>query len=87
MEVLREYKTHHYIEESERDNDQFCPTCGVQGQLWRASAGDYYLGSETICTACGNSNYLDNGGNVGDPKIIEQLKSGITHKPTTPPGN
>lgn len=53
------YLSHSYDERWDRDATLFCPECGKQGTVWAdASEGDYYVGPEHICAACGNSFHL-----------------------------
>lgn len=85
MRVCDEYKTHHYMRVWEK-TDEYCPWCGER-QMWsEVGADDYYQGSEYACLNCGRSSYLDLGGSEVSPSILEQLRTGITHEPTTPRG-
>lgn len=90
--VCKEYKNHHYMCDYELQDDLYCPLCGVKGHLWRESgAGDFYLGSEWVCAAqgCGREHYLDNScfnNCLQEDKRLNQLRSGVTDKPTTPKG-
>jgi len=45
--------SHSYDETWELDDDMYCPGCGTQGSVWSAMSGDYYAGSQNICSKCG----------------------------------
>lgn len=98
MKILKEYiygkqfqessgrLGHHYITDYEI-TDLYCPDCGVQDVWEEQGEGDYYVGSHYVCAACGTEHYLDNSGSEADPKLVNQLKTGVTDTPTTPKGN
>lgn len=90
MKVLNEYPgSHHYLESYEKTK-YHCPNCAML-EVWKSGSGDYYLGETFICTGCSHFFYLPHSpmeiveANVLG--ILEQLKSGVTQKPTTPKGN
>lgn len=61
----KDYKTNekvfsHKYTENWGFTDYFCPSCGVK-TVWQADDGDYYVGSELICTSCESSFYMPNG--------------------------
>lgn len=90
MKVLLEFnKRHHYFEEYYK-TERYCPNCGKQ-EVWDSlGEGDYYQGTTSYCTACSFGCCLLGGpGPTEDPaylKVIEQLKTGSTHVPTTKKG-
>lgn len=89
MKVLNEYPdSHHYFHEYNKVK-WHCPSCGMK-DLWTETVGDYYAGSESICTSCGMTSYLRDGPHLNkDPNhvgILAQLKSGKTFRPTTKRG-
>lgn len=87
MKVLNEYpNSHHYLETWEPKPKLFCPICGVRGKLFAEDSGDYYAGCQYICVDCGESSYLDGAGGKAKQSIVEQLRSGVTHEPTTKKG-
>lgn len=72
---------HHYWSNYEKC-DLYCPHCG-QKTIWeKQGGGDCYLGVDYVCTSCVRTHYLENM-NSADEKIVEQLRTGITHQPTT----
>ena len=91
MKVLLEHSnTHHYWTEYKKTN-LFCPTCGAN-QVWKdEDPGDYYTGSDYVCVGCNFSHNLDycDLASEGSIKagVINQIKTGITAKPTTELGN
>jgi hypothetical protein len=91
VKVLNEYPgSHHYWDEFEKE-PWHCPNCG-QKELWTATgSGDYYVGNESICTACGHACYLLSGPKeIKEPHELGQLKQlreGKTAEPTTRRGN
>lgn len=87
MKVINEYEnSHHYIEHWFRTVNYHCPNCGDKNNLFVNDTGDYYIGSEYICTSCGKSSYLDQCGSAAKESIVEQLKSGVVAIPTTKQG-
>lgn len=91
MEVLNEYPSgdrfdgHHYLTEYLKE-ECFCPNCGQKGVWLEQGLGDYYLGSEYICVACAHSWTMQGPDPISRENelvILEQLRSGITKKPTT----
>jgi len=88
MKVLDEYPTHHYWREYLKC-DLFCPSCGKKDVWEEQSEGDYYCGPDFICVACG-AKFTIQGPAICSPsnetKVLEQLRSGVTLKPTTPKG-
>ena len=92
MKILNEYpNSHHYIEEYAK-TQYYCPNCGKQ-EVWNeVGEGDYYLGSDYVCTECNFLLHLDSSGKVGPYcmsnvlGIIKQLKTGVTNTPTTRKG-
>lgn len=92
MKVILEFEdSHHYEEEFEFEENIYCSNCGHKGIWEEQGCGDYYYGNITHCTSC-----FSTGRNAGlmnvekDEeyiKVIEQLKTGITNKPTTRKGN
>ena len=51
----------HSNEETWKRIDIFCPACGKK-EVWREEDwGDYYVGEEYLCTACGASFHLAGG--------------------------
>lgn len=89
MKVLKEYKgSHHYWEDYEKTG-YFCPSCGKKDVWEQCGSDDYYVGSAYVCVNCSTSHYLDNSSDLRKDehyvKIIEQLKTGKAHEPTTPP--
>lgn len=91
MNVLNEYPgRHHYMETYVNNIKLYCPNCGHQGLVWESLSGDYYVGPQYICVDCSNAFYLPSGpSKLKDPnelKKVEQLRSGITHEPTTKRG-
>ena len=87
MKVLNEYSSHHYWEEYSFDLSYYCPSCGSKGMWIEQGPGDYYLGSDYVCTKCTKSASLVHSGDQTKPDIIEQLKTGKTNTPTTPKGH
>lgn len=91
MKVLSEYPDrHHYFDRYEKTN-WFCAHCGKQ-EVWDSmDPGDYYLGTESICVACGWSCHYVGGPTLRTESnvvsILEQLRSGVTKDPTTKRGN
>lgn len=89
MKVLNEYpNSHHYWEDFEK-TDLFCPACGKQEVWEEQGAGDYYLGPDFICTACGSDWTMQGPNKREEPNVkgkIEQLRTGTTKTPTTVPG-
>lgn len=88
MRVLSDYGSHHYFHIYSFEKDIYCPNCASKG-VWVESEGDYYCGPEHICTSC-LFEFTMPTSRIGDArveKIVEQLKSGITAKPTNPKGN
>jgi len=91
MKVLNEYPNSHHYWRSYEKSDLYCPFCGKK-ELWREQgSGDYYVGNASVCTECGgtsNLDYCSAGSNYGAnyAGVLEQLRSGITKKPTTKKG-
>lgn len=91
LTVINEYPgSHHYLQTYEK-TDLYCAKCGKQ-EVWdQLGPGDYYVGNESYCLACGfGCFYLGGPKEVKDQNelgIIEQLRSGKMAKPTTPRGN
>lgn len=59
-----------------REPDLFCPNCG-KPEVWAEDgSGDYYVGAEHVCLACGEGFTLQNG--AGDTAVhnqyVEQLR-------------
>lgn len=90
MKVVREYKTHHYISEWVK-SDYYCPNCASKCVWVEDGDGDYYTGPNHVCANCGQGFSLPYGtysnGTETEQKIVDQLRSGTTLKPTTPKGN
>lgn len=91
MKILNEYPgSHHYWDEYEK-TEYFCAKCGKQ-EVWESTGpGDYYVGNEALCTACGHGCHYMNGPSpakdANELGILEQLRSGVTKDPTTRRGN
>ncbi len=86
MKVLSEYPHHHYIDEYKKC-DFFCPNCGLKEVWQEQSSGDYYVGEDLICTACKHYFTIQGPMLMTEPnqlKKVQQLRSGVTLKPTTP---
>lgn len=87
MKVLGEYPgSHHYWDDYEK-TDWFCAHCGKQ-EVWESTLeGDYYVGCDSLCTACGwECNYLGGPSKIKEPNVlmqVEQLRSGVIKEPTT----
>jgi len=88
MRVLLEFKTHHYWEEYEK-TDYYCPNCGKRTVWENRDIGDYYEGSDLVCSECNFSFTMPSRGILNGKygEIPKQIKSGIVNKPTTPLGN
>lgn len=89
MKILNEYATHHYWDEY-RIGQLFCPNCGKQSVWEEQGSGDYYCGPDYLCISCDHRFSIQGPdkpewGNV--TKKLEQLKSGVTLKPSTPEGH
>lgn len=89
MKVLNEYPTHHYMSEYAKTGF-YCPLCGAR-DVWREQgAGDYYMGSDHVCTACGSQSFLDGSHECANEvrymNIVEQLRTGVTMEPKTERG-
>ena len=85
MKVLNEFPNHHYFDEYEKC-DLFCPNCGIKEVWQEQSSGDYYVGEDFICVACKHNFTIQGPVPIYNLKKIEQLKSGVTLKPSTPIG-
>lgn len=85
---MNEFKNHRHVTELLKSK-MYCPNCGKQ-EIWEEQgSGDYYAGVDYVCTACGSKSYLDSVHVPNDSshaEILEQLRSGITNKPTTKQG-
>lgn len=90
MKVLNEYPNHYYMEEYEKCG-YFCPNCGKE-EVWEdKGSGDYYMGVDYICVACGKAFYLPSGTwslrEANEIAKLVQLRSGITGVPKAKLGN
>ena len=91
MKVLNEYPgSHHYWDDYEKEK-WHCPNCGLK-ELWTSTgSGDYCVGNDSLCLACGCSCYLLGGPtkikDANDLGIIKQIREGKTAEPTTKRGN
>lgn len=88
MRVLKEYKNHHYWGEFEKTH-MHCPNCGASEVFVEQGEGDYYQGPNHVCTACSFWFTMPSGrlsDEASQRKIVEQLRSGKAHGPTTPHG-
>jgi hypothetical protein len=90
MLVTNEYENrHHYTERWELEEKIFCPGCGNKTVWVEQSPGDYYLGPDHYCTTCAHRFSLCGPtklSQANELKILEQLRSGLTHEPTTRKG-
>jgi hypothetical protein len=62
------YRTGHTYTETWHRETLYCPGCGARS-VWVANSGDYELGEERICTACGVSFHLPTGCEVSTESI------------------
>ena len=89
MRVLNEFlSSHHYFNNFKLSEDIYCPNCGLVGNVWIENEGDYYVGEDHICTDCKTIFTMPTKRKCDERelKIINQLLTGITDKPTTPKG-
>lgn len=87
MKVLNEYPgSHHYIDEFEKCA-LYCPGCGHREVWEERGIGDYYLGSEFVCSHCSCNFTIQGPNSKGTEMKAEQLRSGVTREPSTPPGH
>jgi len=90
MKVILEFKGSHHYEQDYRKSDMYCPSCGEKDIWENEGHGDYYLGTDYICTACESSHALDHSSKIETEAytaVVRQLKSGIAIKPSTRTGN
>jgi hypothetical protein len=86
MKVTRNYivkgvPSHYYQTEWTR-TELFCPKCGKQPVFEEKGEGDYYVGADHCCTACGHNFTLQGSGpDDMSRQIVEQLRSGVTAEP------
>lgn len=78
--VTVKYRAGHSYDFTYEKIDQFfCPSCGSKEHMWvETSGGDYYEGSQYVCTNCNNRHHLDHSGLPAsedeDFQVIKQLK-------------
>lgn len=48
------YEHGHSYEESYEKTELYCPGCGTKGLWDELDAGDYYVGENFVCVACGS---------------------------------
>jgi predicted RNA-binding Zn-ribbon protein involved in translation (DUF1610 family) len=52
------YRAGHSYDERWATTDYHCPACGEKKVWENQSGGDYYVGTQLICTACSFSFYM-----------------------------
>jgi hypothetical protein len=75
----------HKYDETWEETEYFCPCCGKKAVWHEDDPGDYYVGEQFLCIACGASFYLPNGAepsqnNEQDRQRLERLRD--TSNPT-----
>jgi DNA-directed RNA polymerase subunit RPC12/RpoP len=73
--VTINYKAGHSYQESwETDGELHCPHCGKREVWVNCNGGDYYVGEQYLCAACGWTFYMPEL-NAGQDEYDEQRKA------------